>query len=200
MQLTKVVEWVDIEAPCEDVYALINDLQKRLQLSPLWGVTRIEDISDDFPEKGGHYRAEIVTGEQPAYETVITENIPERKLAYKLSNPRETQVTWLIGDTARGTRVTYEEEFLLLDGDGDEFIESVRKVIQNWLKNIKRYSELRGSRKKRLAKWLVDRYYLKLRPDQRRTVQMILFMHAIGFISFTMAAIAFGFARLVTGF
>lgn len=74
---------------------------------------------------------------------------------------------------------------------------SVRKVVREWLANIKRYEELRGTRFRRLLRWLMDRYYLRMRPDQRRTVQVILYLQAVGFISFFMAALAFGVGSLV---
>jgi hypothetical protein len=70
----------------------------------------------------------------------------------------------------------------------------VRAVIQEWLKNIKRYSELRQGRFQRILKWFVDRHYLHLRPDQRKTIQAILFMHIVGMVSSAMAIIAWGIA------
>ena len=61
---------------------------------------------------------------------------------------------------------------------------------------MQRYSELRDARTKRLIKWLVDRFYIRLDPDQRRTVLTILYMHVVGAITFVMAALAVGVASL----
>ena len=42
MEKAKIVEWVDIEAPRSKVFELVLDVERRMQLSPLWGVTLVE--------------------------------------------------------------------------------------------------------------------------------------------------------------
>jgi len=65
------------------------------------------------------------------------------------------------------------------------------------LTNIKRYSELRDGQGRKLTKWFLDRFYLKLRPDQRRVVLLMLFMQAIGLATFVIAVIGWGVASLL---
>lgn len=192
----KVTEWVDVAVPRKQVFDLILDLEKRMQLSPLWGVAEISKLSSDYPNPGSRYHVQVVKGKQIEYDTQITELQPLRKLSYQLLVERNSHITWNIQDSALGTRILYEETFNVQDED-QVLAESVRKVIKEWLQNIKRYLELPQSRTGRLVRWFMDRYYLKLRQDQRRAVQAILFMQAIGLISFVMAAIALGIAGLL---
>jgi len=72
----------------------------------------------------------------------------------------------------------------------------VRHVISEWLTNIKRYSELRDGRGRKFVKWFLDRFYLKMRPDQRRVVLIMLFMQAIGLATFAIAVIGWGIVSL----
>lgn len=197
MRTIKVVEFIDINAPRAKVCDIIMNLERRLQLSPLWGAAIIENMSPDYPQAGSSYHVRLAKGDQPEYDTVITEYVPGHKFAYGLSVDRQTNVIWSFQDVSQGTRIIYEEEFLVDEAEGTEFSQSVRDVVKHWLSNIKRYAELNDGQLHRLVKFFLDRFYLRLRNDQRRVVQTILFMQAVGFISFVMAAIALGLAALI---
>jgi uncharacterized protein YndB with AHSA1/START domain len=192
----KVIEFIDVQAPRQEVFSLITHLERRMQLSPLWGVASVEAKNGNYPQVGSTYRVRMTEGGQPPYETVITDYQPDRKLSYCLDVDRQTSVTWTLQDIKSGTRLTYEEEFLVEEENAQEFTQAVRSVVKGWLANIQRYAELRQSRIKRLARWLVDRFYLSLRPDQRRVIVMILFMQITAAIAFIMAALGMGLASL----
>lgn len=194
---TKVVEWVDIQAPRDEVFPIILDIKKRFQLSPLWGIAQVESVAENYPDIGSYYNTRLSSGDENEYHTTVTELVPLNKFAYCLQIDRETSVTWFVQEAASGTRLVYEEEYLTKSTDEDEYPETIRKVARQWLMNIKHYAELRDGRIRRFIRWLLDRFYLDMRQDQRKVVAMILFLHAIGIISFVMAAIAMGFATLV---
>lgn len=194
METTKVVCWVDIQAPLQEVYEAIIHVERRMQLSPLWGVTELERVDDDYPKEGSSLCVKLVTPPHTGYRSIITRLEPLKQFAYRLTVGRDTHVNWRFQDVSAGTRLTYEEEFLVESTERETFNQSVHQVIQEWLQNIKRYTELRQGRSQRLLKWLMDRFYLRLRPDQRKTVQVILFMHGVGAIASTMAIIAWGIA------
>jgi hypothetical protein len=253
--MQKVSDWIDIEAPCEDVFNTVIDIERRMQLSPIWGLSLLLGISPDFPEPGSSYRVHVLTdapfgiaGEtsnairgafeglaqimslkmghtassadhQPVADTrqgaPVTEALtkksvveaeqeyfvddyePPHKFSYHLDADCKTIVTWRFQSIPRGTRVNYEEVFCQENIGGEDFLPTIRHVIHEWLVNIKRYSELRGTRGRLFLKKLLDRFYLKLRPDQRRTVLLILFMQAIALITFIVAAIGLGIAGLL---
>jgi uncharacterized protein YndB with AHSA1/START domain len=196
METTKVIQWVDIQAPRQEVFAVVTDIQRRMQLSPLWGVTQVESQSEDYPAVGSTYCISYVDGVQPSYNSVVIDFQPQAKLAYCLDHARQTNISWTLQDVKAGTRLSYCEEFQLQEGEGDEFTNSVRIVIQQWLQNIQRYAELRNGWGSRMLQKLADRFYLRLRPDQRRVILTMLFINAVGFIAFVMAAIAMGFASI----
>ncbi|MEW5871865.1 MAG: SRPBCC family protein [Chloroflexota bacterium] len=195
--LTRVVKWVDIAAPRQEVFEIVTDLCKRSQLCPLWSVLTFGAISDNYPQEGSQYQLVLREEQKPPLTSIVTALVPLRKFAYKLLVDRKTQVTWIFQDTTQGTRIVYSEEYLPKESDNDQFLQELHTIIQQWLNNIKRYAELRKSRSQRLVRWLADHFYLNLRADQRRTVQIILFLHGVSIITFIMAAIALGFASLI---
>jgi hypothetical protein len=138
-------------------------------------------------------RANLMAREQ---EYVVAVNEPPNKFSYYLDADCSTVITWRFQSIPRGTRVNYEEEFCDENTGGEDFLPTVQRVVHEWMQNIKRYNELRGSRGRRLVKWYLDRFFLKLRPDQRRTVLLILFVHGIAIFTFLVAAIGLGIAGL----
>lgn len=196
MNETKVLEWIDIAAPPDEVYALVVDVHKRIQLSPLWGIAEVVSVCSDYPKPGSTYLTRLrETGEE--LETQVTRIEPGYKLGYSTLASGEPKTLWTVQKSAMGSRITYEESFKIAGQDADQLADEVRNVIRDWMTNIKRYCELRQGGAKRFVRWLLDRYYLRMRQDQRKAVQTVLFLHAIGMISFVMAAIAVGFASLI---
>jgi len=194
METAKIIAWIDIHAPLQEVYEAVLNVEKRMQLNPLWGTTTLECIDDEYPKEGSQIREKMVSPPFTSYRSITTKLEPLRKLAYRLTVEQKTRVTWRFQEVSSGTRLTYQEEFDVEADERENFSQLVRDVIQEWLNNIKRYSELREGRVQRFVKWLVDRHYLHLRPDQRKTVQTILFMHIVGMVSSVMAIIALGVA------
>jgi hypothetical protein len=250
--MQRVTNLIDIKAPCQEVFNTVVDVERRMQLSPLWGLSRILEIAPDFPNPGSSYRVQVLSGapyglaygtlnatqsaltglaqflslklgqnqvdqampdvpqqsaisndvksnlELPTEQEYIVEDYqPPHTFSYHLDNDCKTIVTWRFQSIPLGTRVNYEEVFCAENTGDENFVPTVRRVISEWLNNIKRYSELRGGRGRLLVKWFLDRVYLKLRPDQRRVVLILLFMQAIGLATFVIAVIGWGIARLL---
>lgn len=198
MAFVKVTEFVDIRAPRQEVYNILVDLKRRVQLSPLWGVLQIDRISENYPQEGSDFQMSLRNNQEiPPYQTVITCCNPLRKLAYKLDVRRKSEVTWILQDTQAGTRVIYEEQFEVDETEDGEFAAQVRNVVVSWLKNIKHYAELRDGRLNKAIKWFLDKYFLKLRKEQRNVILILLFMQFTSIITFIMAAIALGVGGIV---
>ena len=248
--MQKVTNLIDIEAPCDEVFTAVVNIEKRMQLSPLWGLSRLLEVTPNYPEPGSSYRVRVLTGapfgisqgtlnashsalaglaqvlslklgqsesnhavpvppgqttpeiqekrsELPVeQEYFIEEYQPPHKFSYHLDDDCKTIVTWRFQGIPLGTRINYEEVFCDENMGNENFLPTVRHVIQEWLSNIKRYNELRGGRGRLLVKWFLDRFYLKLRPDQRRVVLLMLFMQAIGLGTFVVAVVGWGIASL----
>jgi len=151
-------------------------------------------IPDDSPESKGQ--------ETPPLEQkyIVAECEPPNKLKYCLSAGGEIAVTWRLQSIPFGARLIYEEEFSAGTMADDDLIPKARQMVQEWLSNIKRYNELRGSRGRSILKWSLDRFFLRMRPDQRRVVVVLLFMQAVGLIAFLLALAAWGILRFLVFF
>jgi hypothetical protein len=199
MRTAKVVESVDIDAPRDEVFDVIANCDRRFQLSPLWGVAEIEDITPDFPDEGSSYHVKLLVEDgETEYDTIVTAFIPHQKFAYRLTVKRHTSTTWTFQDVRQGTRLIYYEEFLVDEDEADHFTQSVRRIVREWLDNIKRYAELRGGWKERLVRWLVDRYFLRLNIEQRRAIVMIIALQGMACIAFVALGIGLAVAKLLS--
>jgi len=204
MQHAKVIEWVEIQAPRHEIFDLIINIERRLQLSPLWGLASLEARHGDYPNVGGGYLLRFAKQpdqeQQTVYETVVTTYQPHQKFAYCLDVDQKTSVTWTLQEVRAGTRLTYCEEFIIDDtntGEMETFIHAVREIVHQFLSNIRRYAELRESRSRRLIKWLVDRLYINLRPDQRKTLTAVLALQIVSIFTFIAVALGFGLVSLL---
>jgi hypothetical protein len=254
--MQRVTCLIDIQAPCQEVFDTVVDLERRMQLSPLWGLNRVLEVAPNFPEPGSSYRVQLMSGQafelpqetsnerqhaleglsqalflqlgntgngegnqtevenpEPTieeedqqevevvlveHEYVIGEYEPPYKLSYYLDDDCETFVTWSFQSIPYGTRINYEEVFCDENVDDENFVSTVQQVVREWLANIKRYSELRYSRGQKVVKWFLDRFYLKLRPEQRRVVLILLYLQAIGLGTFMIAALGWGLVTLLS--
>ncbi len=230
------------------------DLERRMQLSPLWGLNRLLEVAPNFPEPGSSYRIRVLTdkpfglsngtlnpsqsafagliqglflmlghtgygrtnqaesdiSERPATATereswmtapveqeyFVGEYQPPHKFSYYLNMGCKMIVTWRFQNIPFGTRVNYEEVFCDENFGNGDFVSTVQHVIREWLANIKRYSELRDGLGHKMIKWFLDHFYLKLRPDQRHVVLLMLYMQAIGLGTFLVALIGWGIVSL----
>lgn len=194
MATVKVVEFVDIRAPRNEVFETVVDVARRSQLSPLWGVVQIEAVSEDYPSVGSGWCARLAQADTAIQAAVVTDHIRGQRFGYRTDGPGAPTTVWTFQDTAAGARVIYQEEFSVEPERAQELTAQVRRVVRDWLGNIKRYTELRGNWRARLLRRLVDRFYLELRPDQRNLVATIVAMHTVGAIASVMALIALGIA------
>jgi hypothetical protein len=251
--MQKVTDLIDVRAPCQEVFNTVVNIEKRAQLSPLWGLSQLLEVAPNFPEPGSSYRIRVLNDvpfglaqgtlnasqsalaglaqflslksgqsnsnlvhestvkapQQPTtveqdfraklpteQEYFVAEYQPPHKFSYFLDADCKTVVTWRFQSIPFGTRINYEEVFCDENVGGEDFIPTMRYVIREWLTNIKRYSELRDGRGRLLTKWFLDRFYLKLRPDQRRIVLIMLAMQAIGLATFVVAVLGWGIASL----
>lgn len=195
---SQVVESVDIAAPRAYVFQVVANCDRRLQLSPLWGLTEIQNIAPNFPEEGSYYHVKpLVENGEDEYDAIITSFVPNYKFAYQLTAKRGTRVTWSFQDVSQGTRLIYHEEFLVDEAGDDHFVQTVSQVVRQWLENIKRYAELGTTGLQRLVKWALDNHLLKLRAEQRRVILLLLALQGVTMFSFIAIAIGWSLVSLV---
>jgi hypothetical protein len=215
-----IQEQIEIQAPVEEVFAILTHPEKHLQLGPDWGAARLGQISDDYPQAGSFYQLVPIEADEPPYTTTVTEFDPLRRIALRVDLDSEYRASWEIEDLGTSVRLSYQAEFLLetseeqqepvKEASGDPFeavfnppatyehkVKAARREAAGWLSSIKRYAELRETRLRLGIRWLMDRYILRLRSDQRRIILALLAMQVISCLTFIAAVVGIGLASLI---
>jgi hypothetical protein len=216
----RINEQIEIQAPVEEVFAILTHPEKHLQLGPDWGQARLGQISDDYPQTGSFYQLIPSQAEEPATTTTVTELIPLRKISLRVDQASQYQASWEVEDLGSSVRLSYQAEFLLeiseegpapVKEESDDPLlaafnqpetlegkaEAARREAAGWLSSIKRYAELRETRLRLWIRWLMDRYILRLRSDQRRIILALLVMQVIACLTFIAAVVGIGMASLI---
>ena len=59
--MQKVTNLIDIDAPCQEVFDTVVDIERRMQLSPLWGLSELLEVAPNYPEPESSYRVRVLT-------------------------------------------------------------------------------------------------------------------------------------------
>jgi len=81
MRMAQVVESVDIEAPRGENFDIMVDRDRRLPLSPLWGVAEIQEVTLDYPQEGGHYAVKQIA-DGGTHQIIVTGFSPNQSFAH----------------------------------------------------------------------------------------------------------------------
>lgn len=219
-KIIQIQENIEIQAPAGEVFAILCDPEKHLQLGPDWGKARLSQIKDDYPQPGSSYLLTPVEEDEPAYPTTVTDLDPLQRIAFRVDNETQYQASWQIEERESTLLLSYQAEFTLeieeigqeisVEESGDELeaifnqpdsfkrkIDIAEREARSWLTSIKRYAELRETRLRLWLRWLMDRYILKLRTDQRRVILALLAMQLITCLTFIAAVVGIGLASLI---
>lgn len=215
-----IQEQIEIHAPAEEVFAILTDPEKHLQLGPNWGHARLERVSDDYPQSGSSYQLIPVREGELPYSTFVMELDWLREIAFRIEDDSQSTATWKIEAQADAVRLNYQAEFQLdakpeeayttgeESGDAlqsilnrpesfEHQVEVARREAVEWLTSIKRYAELRETRLRLWLRWLMDRFILRLRSDQRRIILALIAMQLITFLTFVAAVVGIGLVSLI---
>lgn len=169
---------VIIRAPRERVYALVADMEKRLRLHPAWEILSFKEIGDR--RYGVRVRKE--SGEEKEY--VFLAETSKDRVAYKAEDG-ELEVTLSIEESQDGVKLTQEEKFTLPWKPSKKTLKSMSDELGFWLESLKHYCELRRNPIARTSKFIIDRLLLRLPPNQRRIVLLIIILNAGILVLFT---------------
>ena len=196
MPLESIIESVEIHAPQSEVFALITDRARCVQLHPDWGKETLQEVSPDYPHAGSFFR--FVPSEQPegAYNTYVTEYLPDEKFSWQIEGVQPEILSWSCQALPSGTKLAYEKTCPVDEGDASDWAQRESSLAREWLAGLKNYAELRDGRLRLGMKWIMDRYLLKLRADQRRVILMLIVLQLVMFITFLAAAAGMGIVSL----
>ena len=220
MPVTSPVESLDtilVQAPVEEVFAIVVHPERRLQLHPNWGFFRPQDYSPDFPETGSFFFLAYPHADTPPVKVTVSGYVPNALFAYQVDDGRQTNARWEVAANEAATQVTYTETFIpeptenkpgATDEEPGEFDELfgpqdrspqalATKEVRLWLESLKRYAELRQGRLQLAMKTLMEKVFLQWRGDQRRIILGLLAFQMIMCLTFLCAAVSVGAARLI---
>ncbi len=165
MQLTKSVF---ILAPPEVVFRTIANVPLRLSLNPFWRVLEVRKLTPGELSPGTRFRVRLRSGDREiAYTSECVELEENRKLR-SIAREAGFEVLLTLRRVAGGTLLTHTE----LLRDGEEKLEAAEEVLEAWLDNLRRYTEVANSRFSFLLP-LVKRWLLRS-PRDRELIKLML--------------------------
>lgn len=108
----RLVESVEIRAKPEEVFSILANVRKRLELNPNWKVVGVEQVTMGEPKEGTKFRVKLEVGKNIVeYISQWKEYVKNKKIASKTLTGHEVSVTLHLQEIPGGTRLTHEEVF-----------------------------------------------------------------------------------------
>jgi hypothetical protein len=181
MQITKSIY---IFAPPEVVFRTISNVPLRLSLNPFWRVVEVRKLTPGKLSKGTRFRIRLRTSEGEITYTSECIEVEENRKIRSRAIEAGFEVLLSVREVAGGTLLTHTE---MLKNGGEKLKGIAEEILEAWLENVKRYSELRNSRLNFLIP--IVRRWLAINPRDRELLKAVLLLD----LSVTIA----GFAALL---
>lgn len=168
---------VTIEAPLNIVKAILINPNTILRLNPSWYIKEINSIDESSYS--------LILYNDRTNETcsiIINIEVSERSIGYKINSNR---IDFLI-DEIKPSKVR-----LSISGD---FLNEAD--IPYWLKGLKNYIQLEA-KQSRIIKGLLDRFWLRMTPSQRRITMIIIIAEGIGILVLIVTIIALRLIKII---
>lgn len=201
----------------EALFGLLCQPRLRLQLAADWGEYELLAVDANFPAPGSAYRLRYPQPDRGLCEIAVLACEPARRLVLASRQGPQYHAEWLVEPEENGSRLSLHEVIELPDpplpeaadppaparsDDLDSFfkvapqtpVQVRQRLVADWVGSIGRYASLGNSKLGRGFKWLMDRYLLRLRADQRRVMLMLLTFEMVMFLAFVASAIGLGIA------
>lgn len=180
MQITSSVY---ILAPPEVVFKTISNVPLRLSLNPFWRVLEVRKLTPGKLIPGSRFRIRLKTEEGEVFYTSECLEIEENRRIRSRAVEAGFEVQLSIREVAGGTLLTHTEVLR----DGSETLKTMaEEILEAWLENLRRYSELKNSRYNFLLP--VARRWFAVSPRERELFK-VLFLIDLGLGVGALAAI-----------
>lgn len=168
---------VNIKAPLDIVRDIFLRPDIVLRLNPSWYVKEIEATDKDS------YAFTLYDDRtNETCSIFINIEVSERSIGYKINSNR---IDFLI-DEIKPSKVR-----LSISGD---FLNEAD--IPYWLKGLKNYIQLEA-KQSRIIKGLLDRFWLRMTPSQRRITMIIIIAEGIGILVLVMTIVALRLIKII---
>lgn len=184
---------VDITAQPAEVFEVLKNPLRLLQLHPDWGDYLLEQVSAEYPVVGSSYRLRAARQDAAAFDVRVLEMQPGYRLILAAEDGLRTQHCWTVTSSPTGACLQLQESSLL---DTPEACRDSEEDVRQWLDNLRNYAGLHRKGLQGVVRWALDRYVLNLRSDQRRIILALVVMQGITFLTFVAALLGLGFVSL----
>ncbi|WP_457555909.1 SRPBCC family protein [Candidatus Pyrohabitans sp.] len=160
-----------VRAPLDKVRRVVFDLEKRLRLHPAWHVLAFEELG----ENRFRVRVRKESGEEKELTLLVEQG--DNRVSYR-DEGGELEVELLIEEAEQGVKLTQIERFSLPWEPSEKTLKGMEEELRFWLEAIKHYCELRDNPVARTSRFIIDNFLLRLPPQQRRIVFLIIILNA----------------------
>ncbi|KYK32325.1 MAG: SRPBCC family protein [Theionarchaea archaeon] len=137
--MARIEKTIEIKAPVEKVYACCADVE---------GYTKFMETAKEIKMTGenkAHWKMEMV-GRAMEFDTEMTENIENKKIAWKSAGDMASTGSWRLEPTAEGTTVEYVMDYEMPGIMGKIFdklkvSKEVEKNMETSLQKMKEFLE-----------------------------------------------------------
>lgn len=208
----------------EELFAVLVQTRLRLQLASDWGEYDFLDIDPDFPTPGSVFRLKLKQPVEEIWEIEVQACQPPRRLVLASRRGPQYTAEWQVEPDEGGSRLSLSEQIELPEPEETveepepaEIEESAaspkaddleayfktapqtpsqarQKLVTDWVASIGRYAGMQNSKLGRSYRWLMDRYLLRLRADQRRIIIAIIAMQVVMCLTFIASVVGLGLA------
>lgn len=166
---------IRINAPADFVITFLLDPYRVLRLNPSWHVREITSVDT------GTYKITLYDDRSDETSKLTLKiELHEQSIHYRFNS---------------GTIEFFvDEQTPLLTGlsiTGDYFR---GEDLPNWLRGLKNYIQLEA-KQGGIAKWLLDRFWLRMTPSQRRIAAIVIIAEGIAFAALIAVALALRILR-----
>jgi uncharacterized protein YndB with AHSA1/START domain len=166
MQLTKSVF---ILAPPEVVFRTVTNVPLRLSLNPFWRVLEVRKLTPGRLAPGTRFRVRLKSDAGEIAYTSECLELEENRRIRSRAIEAGFEVLLSLKEVAGGTLLTHTE---VLKGGEEGLRSAAEEVLEAWLENVKRYSELTNSKFRFLLP--LARRWLARSPRDRELIKLML--------------------------
>jgi len=161
---------IGIHAPAGVVKTFLLDPYRVLRLNPSWHVREIK------PQDTGAYVIALYDDRsEETSQIIVNIDVHGQSIQYRMNSDT---IEFIVDDSSPLlTNLSIEGNFF----KGED--------IPYWLKGLKNYIQLEA-KQGGIAKWFLDRFWLRMTPSQRRIAAIVIIAEGIGFAALIAVAIA----------
>jgi hypothetical protein len=179
--MSHLSESISLPVSEETAYAIVSDLAVLLRLSPYLSLKSLKQMTSGALATGSRYEATIEyygKGLSEVKSIEVIELAPLKKIVYRLGPGAFKEIAFAIENDGKGIQLRQQ---CLFESDDPSLISAAQAELSAWLASIGEYLKLAGGMTfgKRIAKYLMDKVWLKLTLPERKIALILIAVSAL---------------------